>query len=79
MTSFVWLWIIQLRYLPPSTSATKVSSLEDSNLYRSKRKLGDGHFTADIKVISLSGGTPFSPDILQVLELLGLELNILWI
>lgn len=40
----------------PPVSAKIISSIEDSNLYQCKRKLGDGHFTTAIKVLSSSGG-----------------------
>lgn len=52
----------------PSVSVKKISSLEDSNLFQCKRKLGDGHITAAIKVLSSSGVRPFSPDTLLALE-----------
>ena len=52
----------------PSVSVKKISSLEDSNLFQCKRKLGDGHITAAIKVLSSSGVAPFFLDTLQTLE-----------
>ena len=59
-------WLAEIRL--PSSSAKRVSNLEDSNLYQCKRKHGDGHFTATIKVLSSSGVAPFSSDTLEALE-----------
>ena len=46
---------------PLCDSVKKVYNLEGSNLYQCKRKLGDGHFTVAIKMLSLDSKHLFAP------------------
>ncbi|GKE20519.1 hypothetical protein Tco_1432031 [Tanacetum coccineum] len=53
----------------PSFHGVKKSKNSDEvNLFQCKRKLGDGHFTAAIKVLTSSGVAPCTPDTLHDLE-----------
>lgn len=46
----------------------KPKEQDEANLVQCKRKLGDGHFTAAIKVLTSSGIAPSTPDTLHELE-----------
>ncbi|GKF56908.1 hypothetical protein Tco_0170445, partial [Tanacetum coccineum] len=41
---------------------------DEANVIQCKRKLGDGHFTAAIKVLTSSGVAPSTPETLHELE-----------
>ncbi|GJR22593.1 hypothetical protein Tco_0971120 [Tanacetum coccineum] len=59
----------RLAELTPSFSGVKKSNKHDeANVVQCKRKLGDGHFTAAIKVLTSSGVAPSTPDTLHELE-----------
>ena len=50
------------------SGAKKIKHQDSVNLGQCKRKQGDGHFTAAIKVLTSSGVAPSTPDTLQELE-----------
>nr|GEW46054.1 hypothetical protein [Tanacetum cinerariifolium] len=59
----------RLADLTPSFSGVKKSDKHDeANVIQCKRKLGDGHFTAAIMVITSSGVAPSTPETLHKLE-----------
>nr|GEZ97617.1 hypothetical protein [Tanacetum cinerariifolium] len=59
----------RLADLTPSFSGVKKSDKHDeANVIQCKRKLGDGHFTAAIKVLTSSGVAPSNPETLHELE-----------
>ncbi|GJW41559.1 hypothetical protein Tco_0067404 [Tanacetum coccineum] len=59
----------RLAELTPSFSGVKKSNKHDeANVVQCKRKLGDGHFTAAIKVLTSSGVAPSTPDTMHELE-----------
>lgn len=47
---------------PSSSEVNKPKSLDEHNLFQCKRKLGDGHFIAVIKVLTSSGIAPLCHD-----------------
>ncbi|KAL8121383.1 hypothetical protein AgCh_018206 [Apium graveolens] len=59
----------RLTFLITSTRRLQKSrNFEEANLFRCKRKLADGHFTAAIKVLTSSDLAPDTPDTLTELE-----------